>query len=122
MSLRFLTILSGAVEAVFGLSALILPGAVGGTLGDASAVTTARLLGAATLSLGLAALMARNELRSVGGLAIVYGLTCYNLLAAALILWTVAVTGQGGPVFWGGGIFHMVIGILFVYALVTRPD
>jgi hypothetical protein len=70
-----------------------------------------------TLGLGVAALLARDQVESKGGLAAAYGLALYNVLAAALILWTVAVIGLGDAALWGAGLFHAAIGLLFVYAL-----
>jgi len=118
--LRVLIIVSGGFEAAFGVSALLAPDMLIGALGTeagASAVFFARVLGAATLALGIAALLARDQLETKGGLAAAYGLTLYNVLAACLILWTVAAVGLGGAALWGAGLFHAVMGALFVYAL-----
>ncbi len=119
--LRLLMIVSGTLEALFGLSALIASDMLIAALGaepNAFAVFLARILGAATLGLGAAALLARNELNSKGGLAAAYGLALYIVLAAGLILWTAA--GLGGAALWSAGLIHAVIGVLFVYAL-ARP-
>jgi hypothetical protein len=116
--LRLLMIVSGTFEALFGLSALLAPNiliAALGTVPDASSVFLARILGAATLGLGVAALLARDELNAKGGLAAAYGLGLYNVLAAGFILWTAA--GIGGAALWGTGLIHAVIAALFVYAL-----
>jgi hypothetical protein len=119
--LRRLMIVSGSVEAAFGASILIVPivviGILLGTEADATAIALARLLGAAALALGVAALFARDDLKSPGGLAASYGLTLYNVLAACLILWTASVAGLGGAALWGAGLFHAAMGALFVYAL-----
>jgi hypothetical protein len=82
----------------------------------------ARVLGAATLALGIAALLARDQLETKGGLAAAYGLALYNVLAAGLILWTAAVAGLGGAALWGAGLFHALMGVLFVYALATGAE
>jgi hypothetical protein len=119
--LRVLMIVSGAFEALFGLAAILATSTVTDALGtgsDASAVFFARVLGAATLGIGVAALLARNELQTHGGLAVAYGLTLYNVLAAIVILWTAAELGQA--TLWVVGIIHAVIGTLFVSALVRR--
>jgi hypothetical protein len=81
----------------------------------------ARILGAATLALGIAALLARNALATQGGLAAAYGLALYNVLAAGLILWTAAMAGLGGAALWGAGLFHAAMGALFVFALMASP-
>jgi hypothetical protein len=121
--LRWLMTLSGGFEATFGLSALVATVALVrrlGTAPDPSVVFFAGVLGAATLGLGVAALMARNELKHPGGLAAAYGLALYNLLAACVILGTVALTALGGAALWDAGLVHAVFSVLFVYALVAR--
>jgi hypothetical protein len=121
--LRWLMILSGGFEALFGLSALLTTAALVqglGTGADPSVVFFARVLGAATLGLGIAALMARNELKHPGGLAAAYGLALYNVLAACVILGTAATTALGGAALWGAGLVHAVFSVLLVYALVAR--
>ncbi len=118
--LRWLMIVSGAFEALFGLSALLATAALVeglGTAPDPSVVFFARVLGAATLGVGVAALLARNALGHPGGLAAAYGLALYNVLAACVILVTVAATALGGTALWGAGLVHAVFGVLFVYAL-----
>ncbi|MGV1013460.1 MAG: hypothetical protein ACOYB4_00665 [Methyloceanibacter sp.] len=120
--LRLLMIVSGAFEAAFGASALLTPNTMIDALGmggGLSAVFFARILGAATLGLGIAALLARNALDTTGGLAAAYGLALYNVLAAILIVWT-AATGGGPAALWAAGLFHAVIGALFVYALIAE--
>jgi hypothetical protein len=122
--LRALMLVSGAFEALFGLSALLAPAILIGTLGTDSndgAIFLARILGAATLGLGVGALFAREHVESKGGLAAAYGLALYNVLAGALILWTAWVVGLGGATLLSAGLFHALIGILFVYALATGP-
>ena len=118
--LRLLMLVSGAFEALFGLSALLAPAVLIGALGtelNEGAVFLARILGAATLGIGLAALLARDQVETKGGLAAAYGLALYNVLAAALILWSTAVASLGGTILWGAGLFHALMGLLFVYAL-----
>jgi hypothetical protein len=117
--LRLLMIVSGAFEALFGLSALIAPDMLVASLGteaNAASIFLARILGAATLGLGTAALLARNNLDGKGGLAAAYGLGLYNVLAAGFfILWT--AVALGGAALWSAGLIHAAIGALFVYAL-----
>ena len=118
--LRLLMLVSGAFEALFGLSALLAPGQLIAALGtepNDGALFLARILGAATLGIGIGALLARDHVESKGGLAAAYGLALYNVLAAALILWSTAVVGLGGTMLWGAGLFHALVGLLFVYAL-----
>jgi len=116
--LRWLMIVSGGFEALFGLSALLAPGLLICALGtepDTATIFLTHVFGAATLGLGIAALLARDQVGTTGGLSIAYGLALYNVLAACLIVWT-AVT-LGGASLWGTGLFHALIGMLFVLAL-----
>jgi hypothetical protein len=119
--LRLLMIVSGAFEALFGVAAMFATHSVTDALGagtDPWAIFFARVLGAATLGIGAAALLARNELQTYGGLTAALGLTLYNVLAACVILWTAAELG--GVALWATGIVHAVIGTLFVSALARR--
>jgi len=121
--LRLLMVVSGAFEALFGLSALIAPDMLVASLGtepNAASIFLARILGAATLGLGTAALLARKNLDGKGGLAAAYGLGLYNVLAAGFILWT--AVGLGGEALWSAGLVHAAIGALFVYALARRAQ
>lgn len=120
--LKPLMILSGWVEVVFGVSALIVPlvviQALGGTGAEAVTLALIRLLGAATLGLGVAALLARNHLDGATGLAAAYGLGLYNFLGAGVLLF--AAVAAGGAGLWGGAALHIVFAVLFCYALATR--
>jgi hypothetical protein len=116
-------IVSGTFEALFGLSALIAPDMLIASLGtepSTASIFLARILGAATLGLGTAALLSRDNLDGQGGLAAAYGLGLYNVLAAGFILWTAA--GLGGAALWSAGLIHAAIGALFVYALANRAQ
>lgn len=122
MSPRFLLILSAVFEALVGAIVLVVPDAaiallLGGTAG-ASATVMARLFGAGVLSLGLVGLAARDDLEGPAGLAVTYGFTCYNVVAALLLVWTALTPGYGGVLLWPAAIAHVALGILFVLVLV----
>jgi hypothetical protein len=71
--LRLLMLVSGAFEALFGLSALLAPALLIGALGAESneaAIFLTRILGAATLGIGVTALLARDHADTKGGLAV----------------------------------------------------
>jgi len=124
MSLRLLLILSGGLEILAGLPALITPGPLlslllGGSA-DQIASVLARLFGAGVFALGLACVKARHDVASPAGLAVSIGITSYNVLAAVVLLWTAAASGLGGLLLWGAGIAHAALGLLFVSALMTE--
>ena len=121
MSLRLLLTLSGSLEILAGLSALITPAPVvslmlGSPL-DSIGVVLARLFGAGVFALGLACLKARDDVRSPAGLAVSVGITAYNVLAAVVLLWAAAGLSLGGLLLWGAGIVHAVFGVLFLSVL-----
>lgn len=122
MSLRLLLTLSGGLEILAGLPALITPGPLLSLLlagpVDPIAVVFARLFGAGVFALGLVCLKARNDVGSPAGLAVSLGITSYNVLAAVVLIWTAAGSGPGGLLLWGAGICHAALGALFVSALV----
>jgi hypothetical protein len=123
MSLRLLLTISGGLEVLMGVLALLSPATVvslllGSPMDQLSAVVT-RLFGAAVFALGLACLKARDDVESAAGLAVSLGITSYNILAAVVITWAAAGLGLGGLLLWLAGIGHAVLGALFVSALVT---
>jgi hypothetical protein len=123
--LKILMLVSGVIEILFGLSAIVSPlsvvEAVGSRGGPMQVPTLAliSLLGVATLGLGIGALFARDHLDSPGGLAAAYGLGTYNVLGAAVLVLFAKSVGSD-PGLWGGAVLHTVIGLLFIYAFATR--
>ena len=120
--LKLMMIVSGLVEVVFGLSALIAPAmvleVVAAGAGDVPTVALIRLLGAATLGLGVGALFARDHLDTAGGLAAAYGLGLYNVIGGFVLIF--GSLSAGGAGLWPGAILHTVIAVLFVYAFLAR--
>jgi hypothetical protein len=125
MSLRLLLLLAGGLEILAGLAALIIPAQMVslllGVSMDPIASVLARLFGAGVFALGLACLKARHDVGSPAGVAVSIGITAYNVLAAAILLWTTVLSGLGGLLLWGAGIGHATLGALFVLALFKRP-
>jgi hypothetical protein len=123
MSLKLLLTISGGLEALVGVLALISPAILTDVLtgGPAAAgtIVLARFFGAGVFALGLACLKARDDVRSPAGLAVSIGITSYNVLAAVVLFWTAAASGLGGLLLWGAGIGHAVLGALFISAIVT---
>ena len=118
--IRTLMIVSGVGEALVGLLCLVAAVAAIEILFGADATQAAqfmtRLFGVAALGLGIAALLARNHLKTPGGLPIVYGLTAYNLLGAVLLTWAAAM-GLGGTLLLLAAVYHALMGGALVYAI-----
>jgi len=125
--LKLLMLVSGVIEVLFGLSALVAPlaviEAVGGKGGAVQLPTLAlvSLLGAATLGLGVGALYGRSHLDTPGGMAAAYGLGLYNVVGA-VVLTLFAKSDASDPGLWAGAVLHVVIGVLFIYAFATRKS
>lgn len=121
MSLKLLLTLSGALEASGGVLTLIAPvlviEALLGGPADVTAIVLARFFGAGMFALGLACLHAREHATSPSGLAIVYGITSYNIVAAALLIWAVASLGLGGVLLLAAAVTHAGFGLLGVHVL-----
>jgi hypothetical protein len=124
LSLRLLLTLSGGLEMLAGLLALISPVTVVSLLlgvpVDPIAAVLTRLFGAGVFALGLACLKARDDLGSPAGLEVSIGITSYNVLAAVVIIWAAAGLGLGGLLLWAAGISHAVLGARFVSAQTVR--
>ena len=122
MSLKLLLTISGGLETLAGLAALISPAAVIllllGSLADTPALVVARLFGAAAFALGLARLKARDDVGASAGVAVSIGITAYNVLAAVVLVWAAAGLSLGGHLLWAAGIGHAVLGALFLSTLV----
>ncbi|ODR96126.1 hypothetical protein AUC69_15240 [Methyloceanibacter superfactus] len=123
--LKLLMLISGWIEVLFGAWALVAPLSViemaGGKGGGVQTPTLAlvSLLGAATLGLGVGALIGRNHLETQGGLAAAYGLGTYNIVGGVILV-LFSAWGTEGAGLWPGAILHAVIGSLFVYAFLAR--
>ncbi|HSE60566.1 MAG TPA: hypothetical protein VLA99_17825 [Nitrospiraceae bacterium] len=123
VSLRRLLTISGGVEALGGVLTLIDPDVVIDVLlggpADNIAIVFTRFFGAGMFALGIACVRAREYVTSPAGLAIVYSITSYNVLAAVLILWAAASLSLGGLLLKAAGLGHAVIGLLFVRGLMV---
>ena len=122
MSMKLLLLLSGGLEASGGAVSLIAPTLVidvlFGVSADAVSVVLARFFGAGILSFGLAAVLACRHADSPAGLGVAYGVMCYNLIVALLLIWAVAAVELGGVILWAAGIGHALLGLLFLRAVI----
>lgn len=128
--LKVLVLVSGWIEVLFGVSAMLAPAlvvaGVGGTETGAVTVTLVRLLGAATFGVGIGALAGRNHIEAKSTLAAAYGLgsygvlglVIYNLLASPLLILCAFTVGSPGIV--AASVLHTVIAALFLIAIFGR--
>jgi len=125
-----LVLVSGCIEILFGVSAMLMPvmavEGAGGAHADLATLSLIRLLGVATFGLGIGALLGRNWAAATGDYDMAYGLgsyaavslAVYNIVAAPALLFGAIQTGSQG--LWAGGVLHGVIALLFVVALARR--
>jgi len=125
-----LVLVSGCIEILFGMSAMLMPAmvveSVGGAQAGPATLALIRLLGVATFALGIGALLGRNWAAATGDYDMAYGLgsyaaislAVYNILAAPVLLFGAIQTGSQG--LWAGAVLHGVIALLFILALVRR--
>lgn len=123
MSPTLLLTLSGGLEAIGGILTLVAPAlavdVLTGRPADLMAIVWARFFGAGMFSLGLVCLSARTHASTPAGIAVVYGITAYNVLAASLLFWAIASVGLGGGLLLAAAFTHAVFGLLFLRALMA---
>ncbi|MEM7192680.1 MAG: hypothetical protein AAF405_07390 [Pseudomonadota bacterium] len=122
-----LVLVSGWIEIAFGVAAIFAPSlvvaAVGATGLDGATVALIRLLGVATFAIGVGALLGRKWSGAAGCHNTAYGLgsyaaiclAIYNILAAPALL--IGAMEMGSLTLWAGGGLHLVIALLFIYAI-----
>ena len=136
--LKVLVLVSGWIEVLFGVSAMLAPAlvvaGVGGTEAGAVTLTLVRLLGAATFGVGIGALAGRNHIEAkstraspsglsglgsyeLGGCGVL-ALVVYNVLAAPVLIFGALAVGSAG--LWGAAVLHTVVGLLFLIAIFGR--
>lgn len=115
--MRRLLIASCVAEAATGVALLVLPGLVCrlilGAPGDATTHWVARLAGLALVALALACWPAEDA----RGPAL--GMLAYNAFATMLLL-TLGVMQQAGPLQWPAAIVHLVLALLLAAGLARR--
>lgn len=125
-----LILVSGWIELLFGLFAIIAPqqviSALGGATSDGAILALIRLLGAATFGIGAGALLARRAALAAGTRNAVFGLgsyaglalALYNLIAAPVLIYGATVNSSSGML--AGAVLHTIIGLLFGFVLLRH--
>ena len=102
------------LEVPTGLALLATPSLVvsvllGTVLDPLSGMVVARVAGAAVLSLGLVAWLARNDRRSHAAGGLIQGLLFYNAAVAAILIHAHLALGAPGVGLWPAVIVHIVM-------------
>lgn len=109
-----LLLITALLEVPTGLALLATPSLVvslllGTALDSSSGMVVARVAGAAVLSLGLVAWLARNDRNSRAAGGLVTGLLFYNAAVAAILIHTDVALGVSGIALWPAVIVHIVL-------------
>jgi hypothetical protein len=124
---RTLLIVTAFAETGTGLALLVSPALVaglllGGSLDAPAALVVGRIAGAALLSVGAAAWLARDDGPSPAGRGLVTAMLLYNGTAAAVLAnaaWNLRLVGV---LMWPAVAFHAVLAIWCVASVRSRRD
>jgi hypothetical protein len=123
MSLRRLLALSGSLEILARLLALISPAPVVSFQFEVPVVWDRSSPDAALRRWGVRAgatrMKARDDVQSPASPSVSIWFTTYNVPPAAVIIQTATGSDLGGLLLWGAGIWHAVLGASFVSAFET---
>jgi hypothetical protein len=105
---------SAAVEIGAGAALMLAPSAfvgllVGGTLDSATALSVARLAGAALVTIGLICWFAGRDSASRAAAGVVASLVFYNAAAVGVLLYARLELGLSGPGIWPAIVLHAAL-------------
>jgi hypothetical protein len=124
-SMSALQTVTAVIELGAGLALLCFPSVaalllVGAPLEAPSALTVARVAGAALLTLGVACWLARNDTRSRAARGLVAAMVLYNL-GVAIILGTVGIQLQPvGVALWPAVVLHAAMTVWCILSLLSE--
>lgn len=109
-----LLLITALLEVPTGLALLATPSLVvslllGTALDSSNGMVVARVAGAAVLSLGLVAWLARNDRSSHAAGGLVTGLLFYNAAVAAILIHADLALGMSGIALWPAVIVHIAL-------------
>ncbi|WNM57538.1 hypothetical protein [Candidatus Nitrospira allomarina] len=116
MQLRALFIVTAMLETGTGLALVLspsVPAAIlfGASLDTAGGLLTARLAGAALISLGIACWFARNDRQSRAATGLVTAMVLYNVGAVGVFLYAGMGLGLTGVGLWPAALLHTGLAI-----------
>ena len=128
--MKRLLVATAVIEAGAGVALLIWPSATVGVLAgpavvlSSAALTVLRLGGAVLLAVGAGAGLASRHPESRAAWGVVWGMTLYNLGAAAGLCVPKLALSQGGAFLWPAVVLHAAMGVWCVVCLrrARRPE
>jgi hypothetical protein len=107
--------------ALLGLPSLVISLLLGGSLDTPAVLVVARATGAATLALGAACWLARNDERSRAVAGLVAALLLYNVAVAAVLSHAGIGLGLSGVGLWPTVVLHAALAIWCVACIRLKP-
>jgi hypothetical protein len=125
--MKFLLVITAALESLTGIALLLAPSAVTGLLLGASldgpaAAVVARVGGAGLLALGTACWFSRNYGTSPAACGLVVAMTLYNVAAVLVLTHAGAALGLAGIMLWPAVILHAAMTAWCVACLRNAPS
>lgn len=122
--MKYLLIVTAAVETATGLALLVLPLLVvslllGGSLDMAAALVVARVTGAALLSLGVACWLALNDRQSRAAAGLIAALLLYNVAVVSILVHASTGLRLSGIGLWPTVVLHVALAVWCIACLRT---
>ena len=123
---KILLTVSAVLEAVTGVALILSPSLpiwllLGSSLDTPVALSLARGVGAALLSLGLAYWLARNDGQSPAARGLLAAMLLYNIALAALLIHSRLGWGLSGVALWPAVLLHIAVAVWCVGYIRVRP-
>jgi hypothetical protein len=120
--MKLLLIIAAAIEAVTGLSLLLIPSVtvsmlLGAPLDTSTGLVAARVAGAALVALAIACWQARNDERGSSATGVVEALLLYNFAAAIVLVYAGIRLDLRSALLWPAIVLHLVLGAWCVLTL-----
>jgi hypothetical protein len=113
--MKLLLIIASAIEAVTGLSLLLIPTVtvsmlVGGPLDTPTGLVAARIASAALVALAIACWQARNGDRGSPATGVIEAMSFYNFAAAMVLVYAGIRLELRSALLWPAIVLHLVLG------------
>ena len=120
--MKLLLIIAAAIEAVTGVSLLLIPNVtvsmlLGAPLDRPTGLVAARIAGAALVALAIACWQARNGDRGSPATGVIEAMSFYNFAAAMVLVYAGIRLELRGSLLWPAIVLHLVLGAWCVLTL-----
>jgi hypothetical protein len=114
--MKLLLIIAAVIEAVAGLTLLLIPtvavsALLGAPLDTATGLAAARIAGAALVGLAIACWQARNGERGSSATGVVEAMSFYNFAAAMVLVYAAIRLDLRSALLWPAIVLHLCLGV-----------